>query len=192
MASTFLLCGREHLILISVQIKHNLSGSVPLNRACINKGQVIKASSAVVTVPACWREFIALNTLIVERWLVIIQEKVSGRSTHLYRHTYCAKAHVRTLACIFSSISGDGVAEGTIMVFWAECLIVTIQPFIATSFRLPIAIRITIIKVVQPSIRLGSSFEWNAEMSSEIYFNHVGSQLQFIPIEKPTWRQSKL
>ena len=43
MASTFLLCGREDLISINIQIKHNLSVGVPLNRCYINKGpEVIK------------------------------------------------------------------------------------------------------------------------------------------------------
>ena len=38
MASAFLLCGREALISINIQIKHNLSVGAPLNRRYINKG----------------------------------------------------------------------------------------------------------------------------------------------------------
>lgn len=70
MAPTFLLCGRETLISINIQIKHNLSVSVPLNRCYINKGPGNQSSFRSVTVPGAQvlsRELIALNTLIVER-----------------------------------------------------------------------------------------------------------------------------
>lgn len=51
MASAYLLCGRETLISINIQIKHNLSVSVPLNRVYVNKEQAIKVLFGLLPFP---------------------------------------------------------------------------------------------------------------------------------------------